>query len=64
MDDARVNMDDDGVQSMLADITMQTDSFIGISMRVLGMEVADIHHRRFCTDHGPGEQAISSPVDG
>ena len=24
---ARVNMDDDGVQSMLADITMQTDSF-------------------------------------
>ena len=27
--DARVNMDDDGVQSMLADITMQTDSSIG-----------------------------------
>lgn len=40
---ARVNMDDDGVQSMLADITMQTDSFIGISMRVLGMEVARIY---------------------
>ena len=43
MDVPEVNMDDDGVQSMLADITMQTDSFMSISMRVLGMEVARIY---------------------